>query len=140
MLRNPALRAPLSISLSAIAGALCRYYLGIWFIQLRGEAFPYSTILINLSGCFVMGFFVTLSLNQAIEVHSDLQLMITTGFLGSYTTFSTYELDTMTLLDRSLELDLLYWFGSALFGVLSLKLGAALAKFVGQKLNRNRSE
>lgn len=140
MLKNPVFRAPLAISWGAIAGALCRYYLGLWFIQLWGEAFPYGTVIINLTGCFVIGFFITVSLSRSIKVHPDLRLLITTGFLGSYTTFSTYELDAVKLLDRSLEVDFLYWFGSAVFGLLSLELGAALGRTVSQKLDRNHPE
>lgn len=126
MLTNPAIRAPLAISLGAIAGALSRYYLGTWFAQMFGTAIPYGTLLINISGCFVMGLFTTLSLWRAI--HPDLRLLVTTGFIGSYTTFSTYELDTAKLLARDWESDLLYWFGSAVLGLLALQLGAALAE------------
>lgn len=130
MLQNPAVRTPIGISLGAIAGALSRYYLGLWFTQLFGTGFPYSTLIINVSGCFVMGFFTTLALDPLIAIHPDIRLLVTTGFLGSYTTFSTYELDTAKLLqERNLEIDLAYWFSSAFFAPISLLLGNALAEF-----------
>lgn len=131
MLQNPAVRTPVGISLGAIAGALSRYYLGLWFTQLFGTGFPYSTLIVNLSGCFVMGFFTTLALGPLITIHPDMRLLVTTGFLGSYTTFSTYELDTAKLLqERSLEIDLVYWLSSAFFGLISLFLGNAIAEFL----------
>jgi CrcB protein len=131
MLQNPAVRTPVGISIGAIAGALSRYYLGLWFTQLFGTEFPYSTLIINVSGCFVMGFFTTLTLGRFIVIHPDIRLLVTTGFLGSYTTFSTYELDTAKLFqEQSLEVDLVYWLGSAFLALLSLLLGNALAEFV----------
>ncbi|MEH1970135.1 fluoride efflux transporter CrcB [Nostoc sp.] len=131
MLQNPAIRTPIGISLGAIAGALSRYYLGLWFTELFGTEFPYSTLIVNVSGCFVMGFFTTLALGRLIAIHPDIRLLVTTGFLGSYTTFSTYELDTAALLQqRSLKIDLIYWFSSAFFALFSLLLGNALADFI----------
>ncbi|PSM50404.1 fluoride efflux transporter CrcB [Chroococcidiopsis sp. CCALA 051] len=128
MLKNPAIRAPVAIGLGAVAGALSRYYIGAWFVQIFGTAMPYGTLFINISGCFLMGFFATLSLERIITIHPDVRLLVTTGFLGSYTTFSTYELDTARLLERSWESDLPYWAGSALLGLFALQVGAALAE------------
>ncbi|PMB14962.1 camphor resistance protein CrcB [Fischerella thermalis CCMEE 5282] len=131
MLQNPAFRTPVGISIGAIAGALSRYYLGLWFTQLFGTEFPYSTLIINVSGCFVMGFFTTLALGRLIAIHPDIRLLVTTGFLGSYTTFSTYELDTAKLFQqRNLEVDLVYWLSSAVLALFSLLLGNALAEFI----------
>jgi CrcB protein len=131
MLQNPTLRTPLAIALGAIAGALSRYYVGLWFTQLLGIGFPYSTLFINVSGCFAMGFLATLSLERVITIHPDVRLLLTTGFLGSYTTFSTYELDIAALLqERKLASDLIYWLGSSVLGLLGLQLGSALAEFV----------
>jgi len=140
MLKNPALRAPFAISLGAIAGALSRYYLGTWFAQMFGMAIPYGTLFINTSGCFLMGFFATLSLGRIITIHPDVRLLVITGFLGSYTTFSTYELDTAKLLERSWESDFLYWSGSAVLGLLALQLGIALAEVVRTQERHDESE
>ncbi|BAY41092.1 CrcB protein [Nostoc sp. NIES-2111] len=130
MLQNPAVRTPIGISLGAISGALSRYYLGLWFTQLFGTGFPYSTLIINVSGCFVMGFFTTLTLGTLITIHPDIRLLVTTGFLGSYTTFSTYELDEAKLFqEHNLEIYLVYYLISAFFTLISLLLGNALAEF-----------
>jgi len=134
MLQKPAIRTPIAISLGAIAGALSRYYLGLWFTQILGTEFAYSTLIINVSGCFFMGFFKTLVLEPLITIHPDVRLLVTTGFLGSYTTFSTYELDTTKLLqEENLEIDLLYWLLSCFFGLISIFLGNALAEFITKK-------
>jgi fluoride exporter len=126
MLQDPAIRAPIAISLGAIAGALSRYYLTHWFTHQFGSHFPYGTFFINLTGCLLMGFFITHALEKSFS--SDLRLLVATGFLGAYTTFSTYGLDTTTLLNRSVSLALLYWSGSAILGVLCVQVGILLAK------------
>ncbi|MBD3884407.1 fluoride efflux transporter CrcB [Phormidium tenue FACHB-886] len=124
---DPALRAPIEIALGAIPGALSRYYLTLLFARWFGANFPYGTFFINLTGALVMGFFTTLMLERTLT--PDLRLLLAVGFLGSYTTFSTYALDTSVLLQNSsYRLGLLYWAGSAVLGVVSLELGSFLAR------------
>lgn len=129
MLQDFTFRAPIAISLGAIAGALSRYYLTLWFAQRFGTAFPYGTLFINLTGCLVMGFFVTLSLERVATIPPDVRLMVTTGFLGAYTTFSTYGLETFNLLhDGNFSAFSFYWAGSAILGIISVQLGVILAR------------
>ena len=129
---DPAIRNPVAISLGAIAGALSRHYLTLWFAQRCGTDFPYGTFFINLTGCFAMGFFTTLAVERVMPIHPEVRLLVATGFLGSYTTFSTYGLDTFTLLNtHRLILAVIYWAGSALLGILSIQLGVVLAQVIG---------
>jgi CrcB protein len=140
MLKQPVAPTVMAISLGAIAGALCRYYLGLGIGHLLGTALPYGTLVINITGCFVMGLLATLSLGQVISLHPDLRLLLLTGFLGSYTTFSSYELDSAKLLfQKDLQADLTYWTGSVLLGIISLQLGVALAEWMLKKLDRDWS-
>lgn len=127
-LQQPAWRSPIAISLGAIAGALSRYYLTLWFAQRFGTLL-YGTFVINLTGCLGMGVFVTLVLERWVSLPSEVRLLVTVGFLGSYTTFSTYALDTVNLIKGgSSSLALLYWSSSALLGLISLELGCVLAR------------
>ena len=129
MLQDPNLRAPIAISLGAIAGALSRYYLTLWFAQRFGTAFPYGTFFINLTGCLIMGFFVTFSLERVAIISPDVRLMVTTGFLGAYTTFSTYGLESNNLLgERNFPAFSFYWAGSAILGLICVQLGVILAR------------
>ena len=121
-------RPPLAIGLGAIAGALSRYYLTLGLNQWLGTAFPFSTFIINLTGALAMGFFTTLTLGR-LEVSPEVRLLVTVGFLGSYTTFSTYELDVDRLLVGSdWRIATLYWICTAVFGVLCLEIGGFLAR------------
>ncbi len=133
MLQDPAIRHPIAVSLGAIAGALSRYYLTVWFVQRFGTAFPYGTFLINVTGCCAMGFFTTLALDRVGMVSPEVRLLVATGFLGAYTTFSTYGIETLYLLrDRAFFSAGLYWAGSAILGVVSVQLGVILARVIGK--------
>ena len=123
------LMAPLAIGTGATFGALSRYYVTILLAQRLGTRFPYGTFVINLSGALLMGFVTTLALGKVISL--NLQFLIATGFLGSYTTFSTYALDTANLArSRGRKIALLYWAGSAIVGEASLELGISLARLL----------
>jgi fluoride exporter len=140
MLKQPMVRTIFAITLGAIAGALSRYYLGLVIAQCLGSEMPYGTLIINVTGCFFMGFLTVLSLGQVVSIHPDVRLLLLTGFLGSYTTFSSYELDSAKLLQhRRLEPDLLYWMGSTVLGFINLQLGIVLAEWSLNKLERKRS-
>lgn len=121
------LRSPLVISLGAIPGALCRYYITIYFAQWLGTAFPFGTLFANVTGSIMMGCFVTYLLQRAIAA-PDLRLLVAVGFLGSYTTFSTYTLDTVNLWQVNRLTSIVYGSGSAILGVIGLQLGSLLAQ------------
>lgn len=130
VLQHPAIRNPIAISLGAIAGALSRYYLTLWFAQRFGTTFPYGTFFINLTGCLAMGFFATLALERVDLISPEVRLLVAVGFLGSYTTFSTYGLDSVLLLGRKFAVAGFYWLGSAVLGVIGVQLGVMLARLV----------
>lgn len=118
---------PIGIALGAILGALSRYYLTLICTQKLGNTFPFGTFLINLSGAFLMGFSVTLL--QTISAHLSLTGFITIGFLGSYTTFSTYALEVSNLIKLShYKQALLYGLGSPILGFLAVEGGILLAQ------------
>lgn len=130
---SPALRIPLAISLGAIPGALLRYYLTLVFARWLGTDFPFGTFIINISGAFLMGLVASL-ITEKIPFSPELKLIIATGFLGSYTTFSTYMLDLMVLWRsqssfQGIILMLFYGLGSPILGFLGLTLGIRFATF-----------
>lgn len=130
MLQDPAFRNPIAISFGAIAGALSRYYLTLWCVQRFGSTFPYGTFLINLTGCVAMGFFITVALERVTTIPPEIRLMVTTGFLGAYTTFSTYGLESVTLLrNRNFASFSFYWLGSAILSLISVQIGVIMARF-----------
>jgi len=130
MLENVRFRAAIAISLGAIAGALGRYYIGLALTSALGPHFPWGTLGVNLSGGLLMGLVTSLVAHRGY-VHPEVLLLITTGCLGSYTTFSAYALDTAALGDRpGLLWDFLYWFGSPALGMICLALGLVIGKAI----------
>lgn len=87
----------LVISLGAVLGANARYWLGGWAAEKFGSALPYGTLLINLTGSFLLGLFLTLISDRFI-VDANWRLLTAVGFLGSYTTFSTYTYESVALI------------------------------------------
>ena len=119
-----------AIATGAVPGALSRYYLTEWSKKKCGTSFPIGTFVIKLTGCLAMGFFFAIS-KGITGYPKELDILIRTGFLGSYTTFSTYGFDTLTLWRTKKEgVTLFYWAGSAILGVLAIILGASIAKLV----------
>ncbi len=129
VLQSPTIRTPIAICFGASAGALSRYYVSLWFAQRFNASFPYSTFFINLTGCFGMGFFTTLALERVANIPPEVRLLVAVGFLGAYTTFSTYGIDTVVLMrNRSWMAFVLYWAGSAVLGIVCVYLGIILAR------------
>ncbi len=118
-----------AIATGAVLGTLSRFYLTEWSKAKYGTKFPYATFGINVTGCLAMGFFFTIS--KGIKSYPiELDLLIRTGFLGSYTTFSTYGFDTLTMWRSKQNIaTAFYWAGSAILGVVAVFLGVAIAKF-----------
>lgn len=130
MLQNITLFSVLAIAIGAIPGAVSRYYLTEFCKKNIGADFPYGTFIINLTGCLLMGFFFTLF--KGIKgFPPEMDLLVRTGFLGSYTTFSTYGYDTLTLWKKGKQgATIFYWAGSAMLGVVCIALGSYIAKLI----------
>jgi CrcB protein len=120
----------LLISVGAVLGANARYWFGLWAAQKWGAAFPWGTFLINLSGSLVLGFFMTLA-TQRLLIDPRWRLMLGVGFLGAYTTFSTYTYESLELISQGQwAAGLANLLGSALAGLFAAAVGVYLAKLL----------
>jgi CrcB protein len=118
------------ISIGAVLGANLRYWVGDWAAQRFGSGFPYGTLLINLTGSFLLGLIVSMSMENFI-IDPRLRLLLTIGFLGSYTTFSTYAYESIALISLGQwGLGLFNLLGSSLLGALFAILGIWLGKIL----------
>jgi len=117
---GPNLEKILLISTGAILGANARYWIGDWIAQKWGAAFPYGTLVINLTGSLLIGLFVSLATERFL-IDPRWRLLLVVGFLGAYTTFSTYTLESFNLLERGQWLlGLTNALGSVLAGLLAV--------------------
>jgi fluoride exporter len=118
----------LAVSLGGILGANARYFVALYIAERFGAAFPYGTLLINVSGSLVIGFFLTL-VTERVSIDPLWRLFFATGFLGAYTTFSTYTYEAAHLL-RAGEYGpaLVYLLGSVVLGMIGVLAGILVAE------------
>ncbi len=88
----------ISVMLGSVLGAIARYFISGFVARRIGETFPWGTLFINVSGAFLIGIFASLAENNAsIFASPDPWLFAVTGFLGCYTTVSSFSLQTLAL-------------------------------------------
>ena len=89
----------LNMAVGAILGAYCRYWLGAWAADRWGSDFSYGTLLINLIGSFVLGFFLTLHLDRQYFTPNT-RFLVAVGWCASFTTYSTFSWDTFRYIQQ----------------------------------------
>ncbi len=125
---GPNLEKILLISAGAVFGANARYWIGDWAAQKWGAAFPFGTVLINITGSLLIGLFLTVTTERFL-IDPRWRLLIVVGFLGAYTTFSTFSFESFQLFSREQWLfAFLNAFGSTVAGILAVGLGVFLGK------------
>jgi CrcB protein len=88
----------LAVAAGGALGAVLRYYLGGTVLARTAAPFPTATFVINVTGSFVLGLFLTLA-TERVHVSPHLRLAVAVGFVGAYTTFSTFEYETAKLVE-----------------------------------------
>lgn len=116
------------IGLGGFVGAVSRYVISDWAAQKWGAAFPYGTLIINLSGSFLLGLFLTVA-TERLLVDPRVRLFLATGFLGAFTTFSTFTYESIELILNGGRM-------SGLLNLLISVLTGALMAFLGIWLGR----
>jgi len=115
------------LSLGGALGVNARFWLGAWMNRWASPQFPWATFTINVSGSFAIGF-LTIVLARWLP-HPNVRLLVLVGFLGGYTTFSTFAFDSLTLLERGeTGLSLANLGGSLAAGLTAVALGVGLAR------------
>ena len=117
-----------AIAVGGSLGAVSRYWMSTSTYQWLGFGFPYGTLAVNLLGSIVMGFLAEL-LGDRIHVSEEIRLGLLAGFLGSFTTFSTFSIDVLQLgIDQSVFKAILYIMLSVLLCILGAWAGLLAAK------------
>ena len=88
----------ISIAIGGAAGSLCRYGMSNGIYLLLGRSFPYGTLAVNILGSFIMGSVYILMIERA-SISEELRAGITIGLLGAFTTFSTFSIETINLIE-----------------------------------------
>jgi CrcB protein len=123
-----ALQKYLYIAIGGALGSIARYWVGTTIGNRMGFRFPYGTLIVNITACLVIGFALTY-FNSHLDLNPAWRFMVAFGFIGAYSTFSTYEWETLsTLRSGAVFLAILYAGGSLILGLLAVWGGSALAE------------
>jgi fluoride exporter len=104
------------IFLGAGLGGVFRYWISNGIYWFFGRQFPYGTLFVNATGCFLMGFLFTLIVDRFNGIGPQLRALLLIGFLGGYTTFSSFSIETLNLFENGA------WLSAGLNIILSLVL------------------
>ncbi len=110
----------IALALAGAVGAMSRYWVLRTTYSWLGDNFPYGTLMVNVSGSLVMGF-LTVLLVHRFNVSQEIRLALLVGFLGSFTTFSTFSMDTVHWLENGAVLKAFVY---VLLSVVACVLGA----------------
>ncbi|MGA2372565.1 MAG: fluoride efflux transporter CrcB [Candidatus Korobacteraceae bacterium] len=117
----------LVVGIGGFLGAVARYAVAAYIGSRFGGRFPYGTFVINMSGCFLVGFIVTLLARTTASQYW--RYFIPIGFIGAYTTFSTFEYETLRAVqDGQLTTGLLNVALSVVVGFVAVWVGAAIGR------------
>lgn len=119
------------VALGGALGAVSRYLLGSWIQAMSGGTFPWGTWTVNVLGSLLLGF-AMVWLTETLA-SAELRLFVAMGFLGSFTTFSTFSFETVELIREGFWIRAgIYSLGSLVIGVLAVVTGAAVALAVSR--------
>ncbi len=119
----------LLVALGGAAGSVARYLLSKAIQDTAATAFPWGTMAVNVAGCLLIGLLYGLAAGDGTRLGADLKLMLTVGFCGGFTTFSTFANESLTLAKTGDALLSAAYIGSSVaLGVLAVAAGAQLAK------------
>ena len=118
------------IALGGALGSIARYWVGSTVANRMGTRFSYGTFVINITACVIIGFSLTF-LAKRVDLNPAWRFLIPVGFIGAYSTFSTYEWETLsTLRAGAFFLAALYAVSSLILGLAAVWGGAMIAELI----------
>ena len=120
----------LSIAFGGALGSMARYWVGSTIANRMGTKFPYGTFVINITACVIIGFSLTF-LGKRAGLNPAWRFLVPVGFIGAYSTFSTYEWETLsTIRSGAFLLAALYAVSSLILGLAAVWGGAVIAEIL----------
>jgi CrcB protein len=128
--RSEVLQKYLLIAVGGALGSIARFWVGSTVAGRLGIRFPYGTLIVNITACIIIGFSLTYMSRRA-DLNPAWRYLIPVGFIGAYSTFSTYEWETLsTLRSGAFFLAAFYAGGSFLLGLIAVWGGSWLAEAI----------
>ena len=120
----------LLIAVGGALGSIARYWVGSTIANRMGTKFPYGTFVINLTACVIIGFSLSFLARRA-DLNTGWRFLVPIGFIGAYSTFSTYEWETLsTIRSGAFAIAALYAVGSLILGLAAVWGGSLLAEIL----------
>jgi CrcB protein len=120
----------LLIAIGGALGSIARYWVGSSIASRMGIRFPYGTLIVNMSACVIIGFSMTY-LGRRAELSPAWRFLIPVGFIGAYSTFSTYEWETLSnMRSGAFGIAALYAVGSLVLGLAAVWGGGILGEIL----------
>ena len=118
------------IAVGGALGSIARFWVGSAVASRLGTKFPYGTFVINITACAIIGFSLTF-LAKRTDLNPAWRFLVPVGFVGGYSTFSTYEWETLsTLRSGAFSMAALYAFSSLFLGLAAVWCGALIAEMI----------
>jgi CrcB protein len=119
------------IALGGALGSVARYWVGVTVANRMGTKFPYGTFVVNITACAIIGFSLTF-LARRVDLNPAWRFLVPVGFIGAYSTFSTYEWETLSAMRTgAFFLAALYAIGSLVVGLAAVWGGSFVAEIFG---------
>ena len=117
------------VALGGGIGALIRYFASLWFADRFGTSFPYGTLCVNVTGCLLIGFLMTM-ITEKMAISEQWRFLAVIGFAGGLTTFSTYSYETWLLLQNAKIMpallnavaNVVFGFAATAFGIFAARM------------------
>lgn len=120
----------LFVALGAALGANARYIIGLWAAGRFGAHFPYGTLIVNALGSLLLGFLLVLT-TERLTLSPETRLLLAVGFLGSFTTFSSFAVESVAISrDSGLWSALVNIFSNNLLALAAALIGAHVARVI----------
>lgn len=120
----------IAVALGGALGAVCRHGINLGAVKLLGHGFPYGTLIVNILGSFLIGLVIA-AIAHSWQASETARFFLVTGFLGAFTTFSTFSLDAVTLWERKAYIQTaVYMGGSVAVSILALLLAMLLVRSI----------
>jgi len=117
-----------AVAIGGALGATARYGVGVGAVHVFGHGYPWGTLIVNIVGSFLMGALIA-KFAQMDGISTVIKTMLTTGFLGAFTTFSTFSLDFMTMWQRGEAIQaFIYMAASVVLSIAALGLAMYLMR------------
>lgn len=120
------------IALGGALGALGRYFLSTWIYSKGDYIFPWGTFAVNILGCFILGMVYVWG-TEKLVISPNIRAFLAVGFLGAFTTFSTFSLETLNVIkDGEFKIALINIIGSLVLGLFAVWCGTIVAELLSR--------